>query len=373
MIKTILHHLSNIPGWRTNRKIVVFESDDWGSIRMPSKAVLKKLQNKGYKPENDPYLKYDSLASEDDLQNLFEILSSVKDKNGNMAVLTANCVVANPDFNKIQEHGFQEYFYEPFTDTLKRYPNHQNSFQLWQEGIKNRLFIPQFHGREHLNVYQWMNDLRKGDELLREAFNNEMISISSIPSKMTFGYMESLDYFEEAEKNTKNPGLFEGLDLFEKIFGYRSKSFIANCYIWSSSIEPFLKEQGIFYLQGIINQLEPRLNDNVHSYAYKKHFTGFKNKYGQRYLVRNAFFEPSLDNSTDWVYDCLSRISIAFKLKKPAIIASHRLNYIGYIHNKNSHRNLFLLKHLLSEIVKRWPDVEFMTSDELGDLIAKPV
>ena len=31
--------LINIPGWRTNRHIVVIESDDWGSIRMPSCEV----------------------------------------------------------------------------------------------------------------------------------------------------------------------------------------------------------------------------------------------------------------------------------------------------------------------------------------------
>jgi len=26
-------YIANIPGWRTNRKIIVIESDDWGSIR----------------------------------------------------------------------------------------------------------------------------------------------------------------------------------------------------------------------------------------------------------------------------------------------------------------------------------------------------
>lgn len=336
---------------------------------MPSIDVYKKLQHQGYQPEKDPYLKYDSLASEDDLKNLFEVLLSVKDKNGNPAVITANCVVANPDFNKIRENNFQKYYYEKFTDTLKRYPNHRNSFQLMQDGIKNRLFKPQFHGREHLNVDRWMKGLREGDTLLREAFDNEMISISSIPSKMRFSYMEALDYFSETEKGTKNSIVIEGLNLFENIFGYRSKSFIANCYIWSGSIEPLLLEQGVSYIQGIINQLEPRLNFNLHSFAYKKHFMGTKNDLNQRYLVRNAFFEPSQNKTSDWVRDCLSRISIAFKWKKPAIIGSHRLNYIGSINKDNSNLNLRLLKSLLDEIVKRWPDVEFMTSDQLGDLV----
>ena len=31
----ITSKIINIPGWTTNRKIIVIESDDWGSIRMP--------------------------------------------------------------------------------------------------------------------------------------------------------------------------------------------------------------------------------------------------------------------------------------------------------------------------------------------------
>ena len=37
--QTITHNLLNIPSWHTNRKIVVIESDDWGSMRMPSCEV----------------------------------------------------------------------------------------------------------------------------------------------------------------------------------------------------------------------------------------------------------------------------------------------------------------------------------------------
>ena len=31
------NNLVNYNGWQTNRKIIVFESDDWGAIRTPSK------------------------------------------------------------------------------------------------------------------------------------------------------------------------------------------------------------------------------------------------------------------------------------------------------------------------------------------------
>ena len=47
MIKNLLKNISNLPGWRTNRKIVVIESDDWGSIRMPSLTIFEKFALKG--------------------------------------------------------------------------------------------------------------------------------------------------------------------------------------------------------------------------------------------------------------------------------------------------------------------------------------
>src|SRR5664279_2883782 len=98
----ISRRLSNIPGWRTKRKIVVIESDDWGAIRMASKEVLDKLIKAGVPIADCRFNNNDSLASEDDLSSLFEVLQSVKDKNSNPAVFTAVSVVANPDFNKIE-------------------------------------------------------------------------------------------------------------------------------------------------------------------------------------------------------------------------------------------------------------------------------
>jgi len=86
--------------------------------------------------------------------------------------------------------------------------------------------------------------------------------------------------------------------------------------------------------------------------------------------MRNASFEPSSDFKTDWIAECLRGISRAFWWRKPAIISTHRVNYIGSIEPINRARNLKLFKQLLKEIIRIWPGVEFLTSDILGDLIA---
>jgi hypothetical protein len=373
MINNFMHSLErnlfNLLGWHTKRKIVVIESDDWGSIRMPSKEIYNEFLKMGYSVDKDSYCKYDSLESVNDLMNLFTVLSSFKDINGNFPVITANTVVANPDFDKIEESDFEVYHYELFTETLKRYPNHSGILNLYKEGISNKIFYPQFHGREHINISLWMDQLRKKDQLTLLAFKAKSFGI---PSNINLGketnYMKAFDFRNEVEKEEKILILNEGMLIFENLFNYYSKSFIPPSYSWHSDFNYHIAEKGIRYIQGIPFQFEPNIFSGP-SHLRKFHYCGEHNKFSQIYLVRNCHFEPSQFLNIDWVDECLFRIENAFKCNKPAIISTHRLNFIGSIDPSNSDRNLVLLKNIISATQKKWPDVEFMTSDQLGDLI----
>lgn len=64
----ILRNISNTFGYKTNRKIVVFESDDWGSIRMPSKLAYSNLLKKGIGVDKSLYDTLDSLEKKEDLE-----------------------------------------------------------------------------------------------------------------------------------------------------------------------------------------------------------------------------------------------------------------------------------------------------------------
>lgn len=366
MKRLIKNHLMNIPGWRTHRKIVVIESDDWGSIRMPSQKVYQNLLKQGIRVDNCPFNRYDSLASEEDLSALFDVLTKYKDKNELYPVFTANCLVANPNFHQIKEKFFSQYYFELFIDTLKHYPKHYKSFELWQEGFRKKIFFPQFHGREHLNVINWLDMLKIGSKETILAFNNNLFGIStSITTETRKSYLAALDFKDISELKFHKEMLEEGLDLFNTIFGFTSNSFIAPNYTWHPEIEPVLANKGVTYIQGNINQKYPKNS----SYKIKRHYLGQKNKSGQIYLIRNCFFEPALNEHYDWVNSCLNEINNSFFWKKPAIISTHRLNYIGFIDEANRNRNLKLLNILLSKIIKTWSDVEFLNTSQLGNLI----
>lgn len=364
----ITRNLLNIPGWHTCRRILVIESDDWGSVRMPSKKVYEELLSHGLHVDRDPYCRYDNLATADDLSALFDVLQSVKDKYGKNAVLTANSVVANPVFDKIKESGYTEYFYEPFTETLKRYPSHEGVFEMWKQGIAAGIFHPQFHGREHLNVKKWMKVLQSGEGATCFAFDKGTFGLTSaVDARIKNNYMGAFNSGLDEDMPEYDTIITEGLKLFEQLFGYKSESFIATTYTWSPKIEPILARNGIKYLQGMVHQHIPIDDDNTFTYK-KTNFTGRKSPSGLTYVTRNAFFEPS-QLTIDSVSDCLSRIAIAFRWGKPAVISSHRLNFIGNIVEENRSKNLKSLAKLLQMVVNKYPDIEFMSTDELGRII----
>ena len=359
----------NTLGWHTKRKILVIESDDWGSIRMPSIEILNILINK--KLEFDYiFEKNDTLASYSDLENLFEILNSVKDKNNKSSVITANCVVTNPDFEKIKKSDFLEYHYELITETLTKYYPRTNPFNLWKQGIENSIFFPQFHGREHLNVQLWLKLLRKNISGVKEAFNHNVFSqIMDIPNDNRTHVLSSYDYRDESDQDFIKQSIKDGVNIFKNLFGYDSMSAISPCYIWDDFIEKCYLNEGIKYIQGGVFQKyttyqKKRLHKNG-----QYHYCGEKNKLGQNYLIRNCYFEPSHFSNIDVIDNCMCKIKNAFRWRKPAIISTHRLNYIGSLNKKNRDDNLLQLRQLLRQIVRHWPEVEFMTSNKLGDLI----
>lgn len=363
-MKNLIKNLANLPGWRTNRKIVVIESDDWGSIRMSSKKAYEELEqsgivlNKGYGAR---YNKYDTLASKQDLESLFEVLTSVKDQNGNHAKVTALSLVANPDFDKIKENGFKSYIYEPFTTTLEKY-NQADAFALWKQGYDQNIFVPEFHGREHLNVATWLRALQEGDKEALLAFEHGIWGYSR---KKGMGFQAAFDVEYPEDIELQKDIITDGLVLFEKIHGRKASFFVPPNGPLNNQLEEVAAQAGIKYMSTPKISVEPLGNGKT-----KKHYRyiGKNNKFNQIYITRNVFFEPS-DSLRDEVNACMAEIELAFKWKKPAVISSHRVNFIGGLDPKNREKSLNQLLDLLKAIVNKWPEVEFMTSSELGKLL----
>jgi len=363
---TLVRNISNLPGARMARKIVVIESDDWGSMRMPSLEVYEKLKSKGLDMDSGDSKRYnqnDSLATAEDFKELYSLLRSFTDYKNNHPVFTAVSLVANPNFEKIKKHQFKEYYWEPLPITLEKY-GCEGVFQLWQEGIKEKLFIPQFHGREHLNVATWMRELQNDNQEALMAFEENMWGFTN-KHPLGISYQAAFDLEWVEDLVIQKEVIESGLELFEQLFGYKARFFVPPNGPFNNSLEAIAAKKGIEYMSASKIQLEVLGDGNTQK---KYHWLGQKNAVGQHYITRNCFFEPGQEGK-DWIASCLKDIEIAFRWKKPAVISSHRVNYIGRLNSLNRTNGLNALGYLLESILKKWPDVEFKTSTELGDIL----
>ena len=355
-------------GWKTSRKLIIFTSDDWGSIRVPSKSARQSLIDDGFNMDSNRFNRFDTLESDSDMEMLFEVLTKHKDANGNPAVFTALTNVANPDFKRIEATDFSEYHYEPFTETLNNYPDSSKVYNLYKEGIAGNIFRPEFHGREHLNVNRWMNALQSGNKKARRAFESGfyMPDRADMLTEGARNFGSAFDLDVPSEIADHGAIVTDGLTMFSDLFGYKATLFTAPSQIYNTNIEKSLYDGGIRMIDVPTLQKVPVGHGKEHK---KLRFIGKKNKLGQRYITRNAVFEPNMNETSNGVDSCMAGIEQAFKARKPAIISNHRAAFTGSIEPNNRSKGLKALDELLALILKKWPDAEFISAAKLYEIM----
>ena len=357
----VLRSWTNFRGWRTKRRIVVFESDDWGAIRMRDPSALREMQRRGVCLNSSSYDRLDCLESRADLEMLFELLESYRDRTTNPPIFTFNTIMGNPDFEAIRANDFAEYSCESLWESYRRYRD-QDLQQVWKDAMSASLIRPQFHGREHLNIRVWMEDLRKDYAETRIAFDQDYYGIRRPNSSGMSKYMAACWPVSPQHLKEIQEIVADGMVKFEEAFGFPSKTFVACNFVLPRDLEPTLKSEGIELIQGTRGQLAPTATGKR---SIRRSFTGQRNALGQLYSVRNVKFEPFEDRSRDWAASALAEIRESFFWRKPAIVQTHRVNYVSGMDERNRDTSLRQLDRLLKNILATWPDVEFMSSDQL--------
>jgi len=370
MLTRIKENVKNIVGWKTRRKIIVFSIDDYGNVRIGSREALVNLEKAGLKLGR--FDQIDALETQHDLEGMLETLSSVKDEKGNHAVLTPFAVPCNIDYEKMAEDKFQVYHCELLPQTFEKLAakdpkEYDGAWRLWQEGVEKGLLVPQFHGREHFNMRIFEEKLANEDvELIASLKNNSNPGLNNMGYK-TIQYTAAFEFWDFADNERFKEIIVDGLNAFEKVFGYRSVHFNAPCGSQHHVVHETLRNNGIKYLD---NPLIKKEHQGFGKYKTIINYTGKKDETGLIYEVRNVVFEPTLYGGTNWVNYAIQQIGSAFRWNKPAIISSHRANFCGHIDPTNRQQGLAYMKELLMKIKEKWPDVEFMSANQLGDLIA---
>lgn len=359
----IKRYLYNLRGKAVREKLVLFESDDWGMVRTRSTEAYRILA-KDFPLDRCDYSWRDALERKKDLEGLLEVLSGNTSAAGSKPSFTLNMVMFNPEFDAIRGNGYSTYVREPFERTYERYDGPASgTVELLREGIGSGHFQPQYHATEHIQINNWMDALNRGDAPARTAFANEMPHLHyNKLSTCSIEYLDAWGHTTASRELESRPSIVSvGLSAFRQFFGYPSKTAIAPCYIWGPDTETALIDGGVQGFQGGTVQKLPLAQD----FGHVRHHMGERGGKGQRYFIRNCSFEFGREQSADIVGTCLREIAAAFRLRKPAVISSHRVNYIGRLDESNRDNGLRQLDQLLKSINKRWPDVRYVSSPEL--------
>ncbi len=358
----------NLRGRIFDEHWVVIQSDDWGSIRVPQnpEAQKKILDTSG---NLSIFQKFDTLDSIDDWHDLLDLLGSIKDNSNRSPVFTSNFVTGNPSFEQIKEHQFTQFFWDPFYSTYEQFNRTQeNTLEVIGQGILRGLIEPQYHGRQHVNYKKWLKVLSAGDKNALEYFKLNMWIYDSMNSnslRSLNAVFDSPEYTQEEVDIEFN----EGIQIFNQAFGHLPQSFIPNNYFFKRDWNSLLPKYGIKSIQGMKYGFETNNLDKVLKFRRYNQIDKQNNSLIQ--LVRNVVFDPSADlisknnNSVNWAKD---QIKMAFTLKKPIIIDSHRVNYVGGIDVNNRLNGIQKLGELLRWLVKKYPNTRFISTAELASL-----
>lgn len=359
-------HVKNLLGWRAKGKKIAFAVDDYAAVRVDSPKAWHSLRDTGLDVSR-PMDRLDAVETRQDLEALYEVLSSVGDSRGRPAVFTAYALSANPDFEAIIKQG-DCYCYESVDRTFARLAAEQpqayeGAWAAWRQGMEAGLIRPQFHGREHFNVELVEGKLRRrSPDLLANLEHRSMAGLGKEPEMPGVGYSEAFGLSDSASLPRHREILAKGLDLFEEVWGFRSETFTPPAMKLHPSLFEVAERGGI----GSIDK-PLRFRRDLGGGQSRLEFNRSGRQRGQNHVtvVRNVVFEPCREMGFEPVSRALEQIAAAFFWGRPAIISSHRVNFVGHLDEANRKRGLDALRRLLEAIVKRWPEVEFISVDGL--------
>ena len=374
MIKrSIVANFKNVLGWRTSERYLAFAVDDYGSVRLASRGARDKLE-KSNSCRMGQMDRFDAVETCEDLQALFEVLRAHKDAAGRVAIFTAFTLCANPDFDYLRKH--RAYGHETLLQTFERLSSEQHkayegTWAVWKEGISSGLIRPQFHGREHFNVPLLVKKLLdRSADLEANVAVDSMAGLQDDPELPGVGFTHAFGIHDASVLPLQREIINSGLRLFEDIFEFRSVTFTPPAGKLHPSLDGYVHALGVKSIDKPFFGTRPIGNGrNQRSINFLEPPKEGKN--GK--IVRTLSFEPCSGVKSDPVGEALREIEIAFRWGKPAIISSHRVNYGGHIDPENRKRGLGALSELLQRIKKLWPDIRFVSVDELAEIMEADV
>ena len=349
---------------KSRRKIIVFESDDWGGLGWPDLRTYRKaMRNPDIRSAVNRSAAWrisatamDSLESVADLDALVGLLLRFRGGDGRPAVFTPVYFLANPDYDAIRARGFTAY-YDRGIDAEYPPPWRARGDVLAKAraGICLGVWAPESHNTRaagHFDPHKWVRLLREGKDRGFSAFFD--LRMIGKPAEVTTD--KGLE-FDSMGLDELNRWVKTGTNYFRNAFGYAPRvSGLADargrCKALAEIMEKILARHGV---KTILN-------------AANRAMGAYNRELDLVYIKRNAVFEPlgikARATKGGWK-SCYAEILKAWSENQPAIVNTHRVNYTSLDPAKKA-ESLRQLECLLALVQKEHPEAVYHSSYELG-------
>jgi hypothetical protein len=345
---------------------VVFESDDWGACERTTDTAIYgkycKIMRKYIKGSNPSS---STLETPADLERLFSILRKYSGIDSLPCIFTAFTCMGNPDFAAIRANGFSEYVDIGLDKGVPAEWERGDIAGMMRNGFEKGVWAPEFHSfLHHTSPVRWMERLNaSGQEgkKARELFEiNCYFQGEHVPEYDGLNVKEQFDWVSRC------------MTRFNNIFGFMPQAAVtSDAYpeteiVWAANgiTAICLKNCRINTGEIVVYPTKPWNMQNV----YEK-IGNFNPSLNSVYITRNVFFECAMftgaagGHSTEEVVPVINnRLNV---LNEPAVISTHRLNYVN-LDNGLVELRFRELEKLLAALQKK--GAYFLTTGEVADL-----
>ena len=345
--------------WRALRAVVV-ESDDWGlSGFAPAADVWQGLDRNALAPGNFPDVYWNStLEDSATIKALGRILNSVRGRDGRPAVFQPNYVMSALDYEEgPQGTNWRRY---DIPDLPPQYPRPG----LWgtvTDVVNGGLWYPEYHAAWHYDPERRRQAVAEGGVAEEAARRGIPLFTGSEAARELGSWRSSVELERELE---------QGLYLFEEFFQRRPGSLIAPDYTWNGRMENIWEGSGLTVIQAKREQRNPDLGNGrlgrLQKYVYRQ--VDRRWNPGRIYLERNCRLEPvqALDPSAV-IDDCITATFAAWSAGQPAIVETHRVNFV-HLDPAVAETGQRALAEYLHAVGGATPGPVFLTDMELAQL-----
>ena len=317
--------------------VLIIESDDWG----PGPDIHAERLNR-----------------------LVEILSAHQDSRGRHPMMTLGVVLAVPDTHRIRQENLRHYYRLYLAN-----PRFDRIHETMQAGVASRVFAIQLHGMEHFWPPSVLAAARTDSNLRDWLTGNELPDTEDLPSHLQSRWTDCSSLpSSPIPKDGIETAAKEEVEAFRAVFGYKPRVAVPPTFVWNEVVERAWYSAGVRVVVTSGQRYERRGQDGRLQAISSSLRNGQMSPAGVMYIVRNGYFEPAMGHTAQLVLETIDRNR---KTARPTLLETHRFNFTGEPDVAESAYQE--LETLFAEALALYPDLAFMSTEELAKGLSKSV